>query len=186
MNVQHFPFLQTLLATGIVTSPNYPDNYPPNLEKTETIQVEQGLVISLQFTAFNIIKKWDSTCDHDHLTITDGDGTTLLEKSCGSSSDGDVIVGGQSIGSSLPAAISTSNVVNLVFSTNDYDYFDNGISGWSVSWSAVTPGECQQCNLLNFSFPFNENKTFSIIANALKNTRCFQPKQTMPCLSFLF
>ena len=152
MNVQHFPFLQTLLATGIVTSPNYPDNYPPNLEKTETIQVEQGLVISLQFTAFNIIKKWDSTCDHDHLTITDGDGTTLLEKSCGSSSDGDVIVGGQSIGSSLPAAISTSNVVNLVFSTNDYDYFDNGISGWSVSWSAVTPGECQQCNLVNLSF----------------------------------
>ena len=36
MNVQHFPFLQTLLATGVVKSPNYPGNYPNDLEKTET------------------------------------------------------------------------------------------------------------------------------------------------------
>ena len=143
-----------LLATGVVTSTNYPNNYPNGLEKTETIEVEQGLILSLQFTAFDIDVKWDSTCDYDHLTITDGDGTTLMEKSCGSSSDGDVIVGGQSIGSSLPAAISTSNVVNLVFSTNDYDYYDGGNSGWSVSWSAVTPGECQQCNLVNLLFSF--------------------------------
>ena len=97
------------------------------------------MTLSLEFTAFDI--EYHPNCHWDHLTITDGDGTTLMEKSCGSSFDGDVIVGGQSIGASLPAAISTSNVVNLVFSTNDYDYFDNGISGWSVSWSAVTPGE---------------------------------------------
>ena len=39
----------------MVTSPNYPGNYPNNLEKkTEIIQVELGLVISLQFTAFDI------------------------------------------------------------------------------------------------------------------------------------
>ena len=113
-----------LLATGEVTSPNYPDNYPNNLEKIETIQVEQGLILSLQFTAFDI--EADSTCGFDHLTITDGDGTTLMEKSCGTP---------------LPADIrSTSNIVKLVFST------DSGgtRAGWSVSWSAVTPGECQQ------------------------------------------
>ena len=127
-NVKHFPFLQTLLATGVVTSPNYPDNYPNRLEKTETIQVEQGLIISLQFTAFDI--ESHSTCYFDHLTITDGDGTTLMEKSCGTT---------------IPAAIrSTSNLVNLVFST---DRFDDGNSGWSVSWSTVTPGECQQQHL---------------------------------------
>ena len=113
-----------LLATGNVTSPNYPDNYPNNLEKIETIQVEQGLILSLQFTAFDI--EADSTCDYDHLTITDGDGTTLMEKSCGTT---------------LPADItSTSNIVKLVFSTDG----SQTRPGWSVSWSAVTPGECQQ------------------------------------------
>ena len=110
----------------MVTSPNYPGNYPSSLEKTETIQVEEGLILSLKFTAFDI--EYDSTCRYDHLTITDGDGTTLMEKSCGSS---------------LPSDIrSTSNIVKLVFIT------DGSIrgtrTGWSVSWSAVTPGECQQ------------------------------------------
>ena len=95
---------------------------------TETIRVEQGQLLSLQFTAFDILKySWESTCNYDHLTIMDGDGTTLMEKSCGSS---------------LPASItSTSNVVKLVFSTDDWNA---GTADWSVSWSAVTPGECQQ------------------------------------------
>jgi len=108
-------------SEGVVTSPNYPGNYPNNLEKTETIQVEEGLIISLQFTAFDI--ESHSTCRYDHLTITDGDGTTLMEKSCGYYS--------------LPADIrSRSNVVKLVFSTSPY----GPRTGWSVSWSAVTPG----------------------------------------------
>ena len=123
------------LCTGVVTSPNHPVNYPNNLEKTETIQVEQGLIISIEFTAFNIAFQYgDPTCPNDHLTITDGDGTTLMEKSCGSTSDGNVVIGGESIGSSLPPAIrSRTNTVNLVFITDsDYAY-----SGWSVSWRAV-------------------------------------------------
>merc|ERR1719209_664884 len=37
---------------GVVTSPNYPTNYPSNLWKTDTIRAEQGLVIVLEFTAF--------------------------------------------------------------------------------------------------------------------------------------
>ena len=125
---ENFPLIELILfTTGEVTSPNYPNNYPYNLEKTETIKVEEGLVLSLQFTAFDIYKySWDSTCYYDQLTITDGDGTTLMEKSCGSS---------------LPADIrSTSNIVKLVFSTDNVDTR----TGWSVSWSAVTPGECQQ------------------------------------------
>ena len=116
------------IATGNVTSPNYPDNYPNSVRKTETIQVEQGLILSLQFTAFDI--QADSTCDYDHLTITDGDGTTLMEKSCGTT---------------LPANItSTSNIVKLVFNTSS----STPRSGWSISWMAVTPGECQQYVLI--------------------------------------
>ena len=109
-----------------MTSPNYPENYPNNLERSETIQVEQGLILSLQFTAFDIEVRWTGSCDYDHLTIMDGDGTTLMEKSCGTT---------------LPANItSKSNIVKLVFITNSGD---GGNSGWSVSWSAMTPGECQ-------------------------------------------
>ena len=164
MNVKHFPFLQTLLATGVVTSPNYPDNYPNSLEKTDTIQVEQGLILSLQFTAFDI-HTWYYTCGYDHLTITDGDGTTLMEKSCGNS---------------LPAAIrSTSNIVNLVFITSRA----GTSSGWSVNWSAVTPGECQQCNLVNLLFPFNKNKTCQLLTMLSKTPDAFNPSK--PCLASL-
>ena len=108
-----------LLTTGEVTSPNYPDNYPNNLEKTDMIQVEQGLILSLQFTAFKI--ESCSNCDCDHLTITDGDGTILMKKSCGSS---------------MPAEIrSRSNIVNVVFHTDR----SGTRSGWSLSWRLWSP-----------------------------------------------
>ena len=126
-----------LLTTGVVTSPNYPDFYPDNLELTETVEVEEGLVLSLEFYAFNIEAEYDydyETYEYDyesvnycfdHLTITDGDGTTLMEKNCGSS---------------LPAAItSITNMIRIYFSTDG-----SGTStGWNVSWTAVTAGECQ-------------------------------------------
>ena len=87
------------------------------------IKVEQGLVLSLQFTAFDVVSLF-SACDAHHLEITDGDGTTLMEKSCGPTSDGNIVIGSVamdkwiSISSSLPPNItSTSNVVKLVFIT---------------------------------------------------------------------
>ena len=123
----------------MVTSPNHPDNYPNNLEKTDTIQVEQGLIISLEFTAFYI--EDHSNCLFDHLTITDGDGTTLMEKSCGTGAS--IVIGGEHIGFSfsLPPAIrSRTNSVKLVFTTNGI----SGYPGWVVRWLAVSPGDCQQ------------------------------------------
>ena len=147
-NFKHFPFLQILHDPGIVTSPNYPGNYS-DIWKTETIEVEEGLILSLHFTAFDIQSQSSNGRCLDYLTITDGDGTTLMERSCGSSSVGDLVIGDQSMGSSLPPNVtSTSNIVKLVFSTNGL----NTRSGWSVSWGAVTPGECQQRNLVNFPF----------------------------------
>ena len=184
---EKFPCIQILLATGEVTSPNYPRNYPNYLNKTQTIKVEERLTLFLQFTAFDIEDypiNGNLECSHfdrgDHLTITDGDGTTLMEKSCGStSSKYGLIVGGQSIGPFMPAAIrSRTNVVNLVFITTVHA---GTRTGWSVSWSVVTSGECQQCNLVRFYFLVNK-----IIDDALKKTRRFQPNQTRLCLSFLF
>ena len=103
----------------MLTSPNYPNDYPNNVERTDIIEVDEGLVVALKFTAFNV--ESHKTCDYDHLTIRDGDGTTLMKKRCGSS---------------LPATtiLSTSNRVELYFMA---DYYGDMNSGWSVSWSAV-------------------------------------------------
>merc|ERR1712179_339534 len=124
-------------GSGVAASPNYPANYPHRLGKTEVIEVKEGLVISLRFNAFDI--EFHSTCKYDNLKIIDGvDGSTLMEKSCGSTKKSNgILVGGQSIGTTLPADItSTSNIVKLVFKT------DKSVtrSGWSVSWSAVISG----------------------------------------------
>ena len=131
--------LETLHAAGVVTSPNFPGRYPSNLERTETVKVERGLILSLQFTAFDIYY-CAIVCLCDHLTIMDGDGTILMGKSCGPNIGSNIVIGGNVMESSLPTAIiSTSNIVNLMFSS------DGGHTwpGWSLSWSAVTPGERQ-------------------------------------------
>ena len=95
------------------------------------IEVEQGLILSLTFSAFDIHSS--GSCN-DHLTITDGDGTTLMEKSCGSS---------------LPAAITTrTNIVKLVFSTD----WTGTRTGWSLNWTAVTPGLQALFEISTFDF----------------------------------
>ena len=72
----------------------------------------------------------------DHLTITDGDGTTLMQKSCGSLSSKSIVIGGLLV-EGLPADItSRTNFVKLDFKTDD----SVEKSGWSVSWTALTPG----------------------------------------------
>ena len=127
--------------SGIVTSPNYPDNYPDRLEKTELVQVEQGMILSIEFFAFDIDFDpvlCDLNCNCDHLTITDGDGTTLMGKSCGSTSNSTAIFEGRLIGSSLPPAIvSRSNSISIVFKTGSL----GSKSGWKVNWKAVAPGK---------------------------------------------
>ena len=115
-----------------MASPNYPSNYPNNLERTYKIEVEEGLLIVLQFTAFDIESHPCSYCECDHLTIKDGDGTTLLEKACGWPSEG-FIYGGRWT-SSLPTSIrSRSNMVEIHFKT------DGQVtkSGWRVTWTSL-------------------------------------------------
>ena len=108
--------------------------YPHNLEKMHTIQVKQGLVLVMEFTLFDITFN-SNHCSRDHLTIIDGDGTTLMGRSCGYY--GNINIEGESISSSMPPTIiSKSNVVNFFFHSD-------GIftrSGWSVSWTAISPG----------------------------------------------
>ena len=104
------------LSTGVVTSPNYPScNYPNNLNITETISVKEGMVVVLEFDAFN------TEGDYDKLTIRDGDGTILMAERSGEC---------------LPGKIwSKTNVVHLQFDTDSYATR----SGWNATWAASMP-----------------------------------------------
>ena len=142
----HFEFI--LKATGVVTSPNHPGLYPHNLDKTQTIEVESGKILRLEFTSFAVY--WGSTCD-DFVKITDGDGTTLMDNSCGYSDPSSSYY-------FLPPIITTrSNRVEIFFHT-DRRYGYGTTTGWSLSWSAVTPGEkALMLNSSRFFHPFDLN-----------------------------
>ena len=137
-----------LWITGNATSPNYPGTYPYNLEKTETVKVESGEIVLLWFTDFDVFaltEPDDSSgmldldtvvdvdpCPYDYVQVTDGDGTILMNKSCGymkvDRSDPNYF---------LPANItSNTNMVDIFFKTDG-----NGArTGWSLGWRAMTPG----------------------------------------------
>ena len=119
-----------LLTTGNVASPNHPDNHPHNLDKTQTIEVESGKVLRLEFTHFDVYG--GSTCQGDYVKITDGDGTTLMDNSCGYSSS----YPSPSYYFQPPTVTTRTNTVEIFFRTDGY----GKSTGWSLSWSAVTPG----------------------------------------------
>ena len=122
-------------ATGVLTSPNHPDNYPNNLDKTEIIEVESGKILRLEFTHFAVRVSCITTCSCDFVKITDWDGTTLMDNSCGYSDDRDP----SDFDYFQPPIITTrSNRVEIFFHTDGDEYTR---TGWSLSWSAVTPGE---------------------------------------------
>ena len=111
-------------ATGVVPSQNHPDFYPNNLDKTEIIEVERGKILRLEFTHFAVW--WQSSCENDFVKITDGDGTTLMDNSCGFSyidpSDSKYF---------LPPIITTrSNRVEIFFHTDGSDT-QAGFFDWS-------------------------------------------------------
>ena len=107
--------------TGVVTSTNFPTEYPSNLDHTNIIKVNDGLLLRLQFKAFSI--EYSDTCNNDRLTITDGDGTILMDALCGFGTPPNMIT-------------SRSNTVKIQFVTNG----DTVGGGWSLGWRAVTPG----------------------------------------------
>ena len=84
-------------TSGTFSSKNFPSSYPINFDETKTIEVDSGRRIKVTFTAFSLEQGWNCvwdylqvghlTTDTEHLTrhlqVTDGDGSVLLKKSCG-------------------------------------------------------------------------------------------------------
>ena len=119
---------------GIVTSPNYPDGYyARNTEKTETIEVESGKILRLQFTDFQVYFTGSvENCTGDHVTVTDGDGTLLMDKSCGFSTYSST----HSYYFKPPVLLTNTNAVRVNF-RNFGGYTHRG---WSLNWGAMQPG----------------------------------------------
>ena len=70
-------------TSGIMTSPLYPENYPPNTECFYTISAPDGNIITLNFHHMDIRKWCRSDCDY--LEVRDGtsENATLIERSSG-------------------------------------------------------------------------------------------------------
>ena len=154
------------ITPGEITSPNHPDNYPHNIDKTEQVVVETGKILRLEFTAFAVnVGGSITTCSTDFVRITDGDGTTLMDNSCGYSDQSSALY-------FRPPIITTkTNKVEIYFHTND----NTARSGWSLRWTAVAEGECYHrvclistsdcppaCPLANISFLSKKHFSFAV------------------------
>ena len=122
------------ISPGVITSPNHPGFYPDNIDKVDHITVETGKILRLEFTAFAVLVGGDiTTCTADFVRITDEDGTTLMDNSCGYS-DRDP---SDSHYFQPPFITTKTNKVEIYFHTND-----GARPGWSLRWTAVAEGEC--------------------------------------------
>ena len=126
--------MKDCFATGVVTSPNHPKYYPPNLERTETIQVADEKVLRLEFTIFKVYpcNSDTATCPCDYVKIIDGDGTTLMDRGCGLS----YLKPSHSYYFLPPIFTTKSSSVDIFFYTDG----SSAYAGWSLNWTAVTPG----------------------------------------------
>ena len=103
---------------NLVTSPGYPSNYPDKQDKTFPIKVAAGQVIEILFTDFNLERH--KSCDYDYVTVLDGDGSTLLAKTCGTNKPGKIT--------------SKTNVAIIKFKSDA----NVNKKGFRVEWKAVT------------------------------------------------
>ena len=123
-------FNSIVVVTGVLaSSPNYPSNYPNNVNRTDSLQVESGKLLRMEFSSFYI--QYSFKCKYDYIKITDADGTILMDRSCGRSHPG------ASSDFFLPPIITTlTNSVNVLFHTDRFSQYP----GWKLNWTSVTPG----------------------------------------------
>ena len=101
-------------ASGVLTSPNYPEGYPNNLNQLQKIQVPEGNTILIRFTKFYCEP------EHDTVTITDKDGTRLGFFDGGATSEDDW----------REEIVSNTSMVEVLFHT-DGSATDEG---WRLDW----------------------------------------------------
>ncbi|XP_026748193.2 cubilin [Galleria mellonella] len=114
---------------GVIESPDYPNNYPFNLNCLWTINVSKGSKINITFTHFDIYKsfhrphyrRWWSTprrpgCERDYLQLKEPSQLQEPNKLCGTS---------------IPSALSTTdNTLQIKFVTGFFNFH----SGFRLEW----------------------------------------------------
>jgi len=98
---------------GTITSENYPNSYPDKFERIYTINADGKFVI--KFTDFVLEDPYFSFC-YDWVMIKDGDGSILLDKTCGSEIP--------------PPITSKTSTAKVIFRT---DFMDTA-RGFSLDW----------------------------------------------------
>merc|ERR1719402_1495008 len=120
----------TTVKEGVVESPNYPENYDINMDEEYPINVDEGEVVLLTFTDFDIEKH--PTCGWDWVIVEDGDGTVLLNWACGT----------------VPPDPITSNTNRITVKFHSDFMVNKG--GFRAEWQAVeTPSSGCTCGVAN-------------------------------------
>ena len=105
---------EVMPTSGVLMSPNYPEEYPYDLDLVQRIQVPEGNTIWIQFTDF--------TCEprYDTVTVTDRDGTRLglFDGQKDSADDWQTKI------------ISNTDAVEVRFQTDDGANYE----GWRLEW----------------------------------------------------
>ena len=113
---------------GVITSPEFPENYPEDLDLTTHVTVEKGKIIRLEFNVFAVYPGYGgSTCLYNFVRITDGDGTTLMGNRCGYSDP--------------PVIMTKTNKVDVYFRSIDAPR-KGRTRRWRLSWTTVEGGNC--------------------------------------------
>ncbi|KAM9307657.1 cubilin [Gastrophryne carolinensis] len=107
---------------GLITSPGYPGNYPPNRDCYWTISTEPGLYITFAFGTLSL--EHHESCENDYLEIWDGleSQDTLLGKYCSTQS---------------PAPLQTSGPYAWVHFHSDATLTDRG---FHISYTTSSSG----------------------------------------------
>ncbi|KAG8435767.1 hypothetical protein GDO86_013636, partial [Hymenochirus boettgeri] len=103
--------------SGMISSPGFPQPYPPDLHCNYSIRLEEGLQISLSFQGvFEIDDHPQARCPYDTLKVFAGD--MMLGSFCGRRSPGIVLT--------------RSHSVDIAFHTDD----SGDSRGWSLSYTS--------------------------------------------------
>ena len=67
--------------TEVISSGNYPSKYGNRVDTRQTVLVPQGNTIKVHFLDLDIESQL--FCSYDYLKIEDGNGSLLMDKTCG-------------------------------------------------------------------------------------------------------
>ena len=114
---------EPLSKFGILTSPNYPQDYPNSHDSSQEIRVAEGNTIKMRFTDFNTERKYD------YVEITDAGGSFWTRLSGPRTSSGPTSRSTKAGGPEY--IVSKTNRVLVKFHTDG----DTQRNGWSLEWT---------------------------------------------------